>query len=623
MAHEPSWSIDGVSTRPGVYLFKDEAGRVLYVGKARNLRSRLTSYRRPGGDGRLAVHFLELEARSVETILTRTESEALLLEDTLIKQHKPPHNVRLKDDKSFLMVRIDEGEDFPRPKFVRAHRPRHDKKSGVGRSRLFGPFASARSVRRTLSDLHRVVPLRDCTDAVMNNRTRPCLKHQIGLCSAPCVGYIEKDAYQELVERAMRILGGETRELEEDLQGRMDGASERLEYELAAQWRDRLAALRRTVERQGVRPKDNVERDLLGLARSGQTAVIHRIAFREGRLAESRSHVFKSELPDEELLHVVLTALYSGGRRTTPAEIVLPAKPTESELLEDTLGENVRLVVPSGGEKQRMLDLAGENARAELTRAEATASTGEDAAVKLIELVDLPETGQPLVVDCFDISNLQGTNVVASRVRFRAGIPDRAGYRRFRIKSVDGQDDFASMQEVVSRSLKRGLDEGDLPDLVVIDGGAQQLASALDARDEVGAWEVRLIGLAKARAARTVKGVRKEASEERVYLTPESGPIELPRASAARHLLERLRDEAHRFAITYHRKERGKIKSQLDSIAGVGPARRKALLRKFGSVVGVKQASVEELAGISAISMELARVIRDALADDRPPTEAS
>jgi len=204
MTHEPSWSIDGVSTRPGVYLFKDEAGKVLYVGKARNLRSRLSSYRRPGGDGRLAVHFLELEARSVETILTRTESEALLLEDTLIKQHKPPHNVRLKDDKSFLMVRIDEGEDFPRPKFVRAHRPRHGKESGVGRSRLFGPFASARSVRRTLSDLHRVVPLRDCTDAVMNNRTRPCLKHQIGLCAAPCVGYIEKDAYRASSKRICR-----------------------------------------------------------------------------------------------------------------------------------------------------------------------------------------------------------------------------------------------------------------------------------------------------------------------------------------------------------------------------------------------------------------------------------
>ncbi len=614
--------MDGVSTRPGVYLFKDEAGKVLYVGKARNLRSRLSSYRRPGGDGRLAVHFLEQDARSVETILTRTESEALLLEDTLIKQHKPPHNIRLKDDKSFLMVRIDEGENFPRPKFVRAHRPRHGKESGVGRSRLFGPFASARSIRRTLSDLHRVVPLRDCSDAVMNHRTRPCLKHQIGLCSAPCVDLISKDEYQALVERAMRILGGETRELEEDLEQRMDTASERMEYELAAQWRDRLAALRRTVERQGVRPKDNVERDLLGLARSGQSAVIHRIAFREGRLAESRSHVFKSELPDEELLHVVLTALYSGGRRETPAEIVLPAMPAESELLEGTLGEAVRLVVPGGGEKQRMLDLAGENARAELARVEATAGAGEDAAAKLIELVDLPETGLPLVVDCFDISNLQGTNVVASRVRFRAGIPDRAGYRRFRIRTVDGQDDFASMQEVVSRSLKRGLDEGDLPDLVVIDGGAQQLASALEARDELGAWDVRFIGLAKARAARTVKGVKKEASEERIYLTPESEPIELPRASAVRHLLERLRDEAHRFAITYHRKERGKIKSQLDSIAGVGPARRKALLRKFGSVVGVKQASVEELAGIPAISMELARVIRDALADDPPVAEA-
>ncbi|MFT5284142.1 MAG: excinuclease ABC subunit C [Planctomycetota bacterium] len=615
---EVKWSIDGVSTRPGVYLFKDKGGKVLYVGKARNLRSRLQSYRRPGGDGRLAVLFLEQDAYSVETILTRTESEALLLEDSLIKQYKPPHNVRLKDDKSFLMLRIDEGEDFPRPKFVRAHRPKEGKQSGAGRSRFFGPFSSSRSVRRTLSDLHRVVPLRDCTDAVLNSRTRPCLKFQIGLCSAPCVGKIEPDAYQELVERAMRILGGETRELEDDLQQRMDTASERMEYELAAEWRDRLAALRRTVERQGVRPKDNIERDMLGLARSGQTAVIHRIAFREGRLAESRSHTFKSELPDEELLHVVLTALYGGGRRTTPAEIVLPALPTENELLEETLGVDVRLVVPSGGEKQRMLDLAGENARAELTRVEATAGTGEDAAEKLIELADLPDTGLPLVVDCFDISNLQGTNVVASRVRFRAGIPDRAGYRRFRIKTVDGQDDFASMEEVVSRSLKRGLDEGDLPDLIVIDGGYAQLASALKARDEVGAWDVRMLGLAKARAERMVKGKLKVATEERVYLTPEGEPIELPRASAVKHLLERLRDEAHRFAITYHRKERGKITSQLDSIKGVGAARRKALLRKFGSVVGVKQASVEELAGVPAISMELAKFIRDSLADDGP-----
>ena len=307
----PQWSMDGVSSRPGVYLFRNAAQEVLYVGKARNLRSRLGSYRRPGGDGRLGVWFLERDATSVETIVTRTEGEALLLEDTLIKQHKPPHNVRLKDDKSFLMIRVDTDEAFPRLKFVRAHAPKVEgsgKSSGKssGRSRLFGPFASSWSVRRTLSDLHRVVPLRDCTDSVLNNRTRPCLKHQIGLCSAPCVGLIDADGYGDLVERAMRVLQGETAELEADLQGRMETAAEKLDYELAAAWRDRLTALRRTVEGQGVRPKDKVDRDVLGLARRAEKAVVHRLAFRNGRLSESRCHTFRSSLPDEELLHLSL-----------------------------------------------------------------------------------------------------------------------------------------------------------------------------------------------------------------------------------------------------------------------------------------------------------------------------
>ena len=234
----PEVDLSAVSERPGVYLFRDVGGKVLYVGKSLNLKSRLATYR-SGGDGRIGVRFLERDARSVETIVTRTEQEALLLEDTLIKQHKPPHNVRLKDDKSFLMIRVDLDEAFPRLKFVRAHKPKAGKKKG--RSRYFGPYASARAVRRTLSDLHRVVPLRDCADSVMNHRSRPCLKYQIGLCSAPCTGEIDRQSYAELVERAIKILGGDIIELEGDLDQRMRVASEKQEYELAAQWRDRLA----------------------------------------------------------------------------------------------------------------------------------------------------------------------------------------------------------------------------------------------------------------------------------------------------------------------------------------------------------------------------------------------
>lgn len=607
---EPAWTMDGVPRRPGVYLFRDADGKVLYVGKARDLRARLSSYRRAGGDGRFSIPFLARDARKVETIVTRTESEALLLEDTLIKQHKPPHNVRLKDDKSFLMLRLDTAERFPRLKFVRAHSPKHGKQEG--RSRFFGPYASARAVRATLTDLHRVVPLRDCPDSVMNHRSRPCLKHQIGQCSAPCVDLISTADYDDLVQRATRILSGDIRELEQDLEARMQRAAEDLEYERAAQWRDRLKALRRTVEGQGVTPRDRVARDVLGLARRGDTAVVHRLAFRDGRLAESRTHRFRSELPDEELLHSVLTALYGGGRRATPDELVLPCEPADGEMLEGALSEpGVKLVVPGGGDRLKMLDVAGENAREALAKFEREAADGEAVLDDVAALLDLDEP--PEVIDCFDVSNFQGSHVVASRVRFRRGIADRSGYRRFKVRGVDGQDDFASMREVVGRSLRRGAKEDDLPDLVVIDGGRAQLDSALSAREEAGAWSVAMVGLAKARAERSVKGKRKARSEERLVLPDVESPIELPRHSAVRLLFERIRDEAHRFAITYHRKERGRIRSRMDGIPGVGPAKRKALIQRFGSVAGVSEASVEELASVPGISGALAKAILDHL----------
>jgi excinuclease ABC subunit C len=553
----------------------------------------------------MVAHFLEALATSVETIVTRTEQEALLLEDTLIKDHKPPHNIRLKDDKSFLMLRLDD-EPFPRLKFVRAHRPKAEKKGG--RSRLFGPFASASAVRRTLSDLHRVIPLRDCPDSIFAHRSRPCIKHQIGLCSAPCVGLVSAEEYGDLVDRAARVLAGDTGELEEELEGRMKRAAGKLEFERAAVWRDRLGALRRTVERQGVQPGDKVERDVLALARSGGQAVVHRIAFREGRMTESRSHLFKSELSDEDLWHDVVTALYATGRRTAPREIVLSVLPAERELLEGVLGEAVRLVVPQRGARRRMLDLAGENALATLARREREKAAEEAGLVELERVADLPRP--PEIIDCFDVSNLQGTNVVASRVRFRSGHPDKAGYRRFKVRDLEGQDDFAAMNQVVGRSLKRCVRDGELPDLIVIDGGAQQLAAAVAAREEAGAWDVPMIGLAKARSERTVRGRRKQASEERIFIEGAEAPLELARHSSARHLLERVRDEAHRFAIAYHRKERGRIKSQLDGVPGLGPVKKKRLLRKFGSVAGVREASVEELAAMQGIGPQLAQVIR-------------
>jgi excinuclease ABC subunit C len=592
-----------------VYLFRDGEASVIYIGKAIDLRARLSSYRRPGGDGRLAVRFLERDARSVETIVTRTESEALLLEDTLIKQHRPRHNVRLKDDKSFLMLRLDHGERFPRLKLVRAHSPRAGKPGG--RSRLFGPYASARSVRRTLVDLHRVVGLRDCPDSVMNHRSRACLKHQIGQCCAPCVGEVTAEEYDELVARAVRILSGDTAELERDLDRRMRAAAEELEYERAARWRDRLGALRRTVEGQGVRPRDRIARDVLGLARRGEDALVHRLAFREGRMSESRSHRLRSELPDEELLHAVVTAFYGSGRREVPRELVLPCRPADAAVLEAGLEGDLELVVPVGGERRRMLDLAGENARSELARLDAEEEDGAGLVEEVRRILGLEQA--PEVIDCFDVSNLQASHPVASRVRFRRGIADRAGYRRFKLRELTGPDDFAAMREVVGRSLRRGIDEADLPDLVVVDGGRAQLDCALAAREEAGAWSVAMAGLAKARPARGRGAARKAATEERLFLPGIEEPLELPRHSAVRHFFERVRDEAHRFAITYHRKERGRIQSRLDAVPGVGSARRKALLRRFGSVGALEAASVEEIATVPGIGAELARTVREHL----------
>ncbi|MEL6430616.1 MAG: excinuclease ABC subunit UvrC [Planctomycetota bacterium] len=601
------WRPKDFPRRPGVYVFRAADGRVLYVGKASNLRSRLGAYKRPGADGRILVRFLGDEADSVETLVTRTEQEALLLEDTLIKQYKPPHNIRLKDDKSFRMLRIDYSDRFPRLKHVRAHSPEVGKAGG--RSRYFGPFASASALRKTLADLHRIVPLRDCPDNVLENRSRPCLKHQIGLCCAPCVDLVSETEYADLVQRAARILSGDAEELSADLEGRMRDASEAFEYERAAVWRDRLAALRRTVEGQGVRPKDDVDRDVLGLARRGDRAAVHRVAWRDRRMAESRTHHFKSELPDDELLHVVLTAIYAPGRRSAPSEILLPCVPSEFELLEETLSS--KLLVPESGDRRRMLDFGCENARAALTKQSDEEQRDEDALEQLVELLDLDPATE--VIDCFDISTTQGANVVASRVRFRRGHADRAGYRRYKIREVDGQDDFASMHEVVRRSLERGMRENDLPDLVVIDGGQPQLARALEARQEAGAFGVAMVGLAKARAERKVRGRRKGPVEERVWIPGAEAAIELGAHSAVRHLLERIRDEAHRFAITYHRKERGRITSRLDSIPGVGPTKRKALLKTFGSVAGVSAASVEELAGVEGISHDLASTIAESL----------
>lgn len=597
-------AIDKAPRAPGVYVFRDAQGKALYVGKAKDLRARVRSYLRQGGDGRIVSLYLGSRANDVEFVVTATEKEALLLEDTLVKKLKPPHNVKLRDDKSFLLVKLDRSSPFPRFYPVRQHGRRDPK------ARYFGPYASAKHLRRTLRLLHELVPLRDCRDAVFANRARPCLKYEIGRCSAPCVGLIDEQRYAALVEEAEEVLRGRTQGVERRLEERMGREAAQLNFETAARIRDQLESLRATTERQAVSSERGVERDAIGLYREGEQAALAVLRFRQGGLQAVRSHLLESDLPDEELVSAFLTRLYAGDAYV-PREVLVPAPPNDVEMIAEWLegkrGSPVDLRVPARGEPLRHLAMAEENA-AQVFRSQVDAEeVAEEALARLAERLGLEEI--PQVLDAYDISAFQGAAMVASRVRFRAGMPDKAGYRRFRVRTHAGQDDFASMREVVERSLRRDLGEAELPDLVVIDGGKGQLAAACEGRDAAGAASVRMVGLAKARVGKGPLG-----EEERVFLEGARTPIVLPRGTAERHLLERLRDEAHRFAITYHRKLRDELRSELDEIPGVGPTLKKRLLQRFGSVRRIAAAPVEELAAVPRVSEQLARTIRERLA---------
>ncbi len=593
---------------PGVYLFKDEAGKVLYVGKAKSLRDRIRSYVRPGGDGRLQIPFLEREAAGIDFVVTASESEAVLLEDTLVKKHRPSCNVRLRDDKSFLLVRLDPRQEFPRPEPVRAH-GRLGRDDGVP---TFGPYPSTGALRRTLRFLHSVAPLRDCSDAVMRNRTRPCLKHSIGRCCAPCVGLATREEYREHVDRALDFLRGRIDGAREHLRRRMKEEADALRFERAQVIKNQIAALEETAAAGRLSVAAKEDRDVIGLHRDGERASIAVLRFRNRLLVDTRTHLLDTRLPDPELLASFLPRYYATAE--VPPEVVLARAANDPEMLQAWLagrrGGAVSLLLPRRGERARQVALACENARRAIESAktrEAAMGEAADSLADLLLLRKVPET-----IDGFDVSNLQGSANVASRVRFVDGRPERRGWRRFRVKGFEGQDDFASMREVVGRALRRDLEEDTLPDLLVIDGGRGQLAAALEARDEVGAWDVDLVGLAKDRTE-AGPGDAMLHKGERVFLPGAEEPIPVPEGTPAHHLLSRIRDEAHRFAVTYHRKLRSRIGSELDDVPGVGATRRRSLLRHFGSLTSLREASVEAIASVPGIPRTLAEAVHRAL----------
>lgn len=590
---------------PGVYLLKDGAGRVLYVGKATSLRDRVRSYLAGPGERPHLAPYLK-RWRDVQGIVTSNAAEALVLENSFIKKERPPANVRLRDDKRYLCLRIDLSHDFPRITLAR----RFARDGAL----YFGPYADAGALREALRALREVFPLRSCTDRTLATIPAPCLFFQLGRCAAPCHAHVTKERYAELVRGALDLLRGRRDDVLADLRRRMDAESEALRFENAALLRDRLEALERTLERQKVAVPDERDRDVLGLAREGDAAVAVVVFVRDGAVVSVRDVPLpRAEGTDADLVAAFLGQFYDA-TKYVPDEVLVPALPDDAALLEQVLsdlrGARVEVRVPQRGTAKDLLDLATRNADLALRAARTDRAAAQAATARLRDALGL--SAPPEVIECFDVSHLQGREVVASMVRFVDGRSDRSGYRRYRVREVEGNDDFASMNEILRRRYRSDGDERlGRPDLVVVDGGKGQLSSARAALAEVGWPEAPVVGLAKARANRT--GV---ARFERVFLPDRDDPVVPAPDAAETLLLARIRDEAHRFAIAFHRKVRSQlaVASALDAIEGVGDRWRRDLLLRFGSVQGIRDASLEELLAVPGLGRKRALRIREHLA---------
>ena len=651
--------LDRLPTSPGVYLMKDRRGKAVYIGKAGNLRARVRQYFQPGsGDDRLFIPLLEGLVVNIETVLTNNEKEALLLENTLIKRHQPRFNVNLRDDKNYLVLRLDPAAAWPRLEVVR--------KIADDGAHYFGPYHSATSCREALRVVNRHFQLRTCTDHVLDNRRRPCLQYQIKRCPAPCVLDVNREEYGDQVRDVRLFLEGKDDELVARLSTRMKAAAAETEFERAAAIRDQLRALEVTLESQRVVSTDFVDQDIMGLHREGLALEIVVMAIRQGKLVGNKVFSFGGqEFPDAELLSSFIGLLYDSPAAVIPDEILLPFAIEDAALKADWLTERrperrrkVEILVPQRGDRKRLVELAEKNARASFA---SRRNAREDADIMLAKLQKrLRLSKLPRVIECYDISHIQGFAPVASMVVFVNGRPERSRYRTYRIRGVEtspsrrGNDDFASMYEVLSRRLRRAR-QGDagweLPDLVVIDGGKGQLGMALaaardcdiDIRPGTG---LPIIGLAKERgfsgdgtdadgdaesgAEASVEGgdvavthapaPEKKATDykvieakrpERIFLPHAKDAIPIRPNSAEMFVLQHIRDEAHRFAISFHRRRRGSLtlKSALSDVPGIGETRQRALLRNFGSLKKIRDATADELARVPGMTQKAAEAV--------------
>ena len=611
---------------PGSYQFRDGDGRVIYVGKAKNLRSRVMSYFGTGLMER--TRQMVDAAATVEWIAVRNEVEALFLEYNLIKKHRPRFNIRLKDDKSYPYLAVTLDEEWPRAMVMRGAR-----RKGV---RYFGPYAHAYAIRETLDLLLRTFPIRTCTQNKFDRHHRlgrPCLYAHIEKCAAPCVGEITPEEYAGLVQELLDFLDGETSPILDRLDKRMHEASDELELERAARLRDQIVSVRKAIERQQMVDAKEEDYDAIGIVDDPLEASVQVFLVRKGRVVGRKGLVVDKveDVTRAELVGRLLELLYGdafsagGGAVEVPREILVPDDPDDRELYEEFLGAarseagdgrggKVRVRVPQRGAKRALLEMVTQNAQEAFHRHKLRRASDHNARARaLVALQDalgLPEA--PLRIECYDISNLQGTEIVASMVVMEDGLPKRSDYRRFKMRHQDGQDDFASMEEVLTRRFKRYLQERDEgartgkrfaypPNLVLIDGGKGQLGAAVRVLDELGLEDICIASLAK--------------KFEEVYLPGQSEPVRIPRDSEALYLLQQVRDEAHRFAITYHRQLRDKkmTKSVLDDIAGLGPTRKARILKEFGSVKRLRDVPEEELVALSWLPETVARAVFERL----------
>jgi excinuclease ABC subunit C len=608
--------LDALPTKPGVYLMKDAGGTVLYVGKAVNLRARLRSYFHASAGLHPKTLRLVASLDDFDFIVTASELEALILEANLIKRHKPKYNVRLKDDKRYPYIKVTWQEDFPRILIVRRM-----KRDGA---RYFGPFTASWAVQQTLHTLRRVFPYLTCNRTITGQDERACLYLDIGLCLGPCIGTAGRDEYRAMIDGLCRFLEGKSDEVMADLEVRMRAAAGQLDFEEAARHRDQLVAIQRVIERQKVVSAAMADQDAIAFARADGDTCVQVFFIRHGRLI-GREYFVLDGAADESDAEVVTSFVkqFYDGAAYVPPEILLPHEIDEAlvigEWLRSRRGTKVVIRVPRRGQKRELVEMAAENAAETLAhlRAQWVVDEGKQANA-LAELQEhLNLQSPPNRIECYDISTTQGTATTGAMVVFVKGVPRKSDYRKFRIRSVEGSDDYASMREMLRRRFRRvkdpELQEAEepggkksswdlLPNLLVVDGGKGQLKVALEVLDEYNLRDVvPAAGLAK--------------EEEEIFLPDRAKPVRLPNTSEGMYLMQRVRDEAHRFAITYHRGVRRSqtITSQLDEVPGIGPKRRSALLKHFGSIDKIRAASVEELAAVPSMTRKAAEQLKGSL----------